>query len=102
MKISKNETLNNRTLLGPWKVQKAKDTQSRLAIIRDIQGYGVAEMFTRGTEQEQNQVAALIAAAPEMFELLESLYCGCSNLYPHANNCFMIKVESILKKARGE
>lgn len=97
---TKNETLSNRTLLGPWKVQKAKDTQSRLAIIRDVQGYGVAEMFTRGTEQEQNQVATLIAAAPEMFEALE-----------YAQEClekgiksddFLWQLDALIKKARGE
>lgn len=44
----------------------------------------------------------LIAAAPELLEALESVYCSCSAIHQHKDNCFMLKVEKALAKAKGE
>ena len=96
------QALTSRTLVTPWKVIPAAETQSRLAIIRDSQGYGVAEMYTRGTEAEQNQVANLIAAAPEMLEALEKCL-PLLDLYKEGPWLEALTMaEQALKKAKGD
>lgn len=85
---------------GPWKFNINKTALLALnennehSFIYNASPYNYIEPNTAN--------ATLIAAAPEMLDALESVYCECSSLYLHADNCFMLKVESILKKAKGE
>lgn len=94
---------------GPWNVEK-ETTANGITHI-SIRGEPDTHLFT-GVQickinyhlDFKNDLANahLIAAAPEMYEALGSVYCNCHTLYPCEPGCFMLKIESVLKKSRGE
>lgn len=91
-----------KNLFTPWKVIPVSESQSRLAVVRDSQGYGVTELFTRSTEAEQNEVANLIAAAPEMLEALETMLKRFDDLAETNQDQDLIDtVLKLINKAKG-
>lgn len=81
---------------GPWEIE-IRDNESNKEQVSICSNDGETLAYINKYED-----SVLIAAAPEMLEALGAVYCECSELYPHNKNCFMIKVESALKKTRGE
>lgn len=60
-------------------------------------------VFSGEISIEQKANAHLIAAAPEMYELLEELECSALNIEQTANNLAYRKmIRELLAKARGE
>lgn len=80
---------------GPWEYDhgNAIKTKNGLLIANISRGLDDGEIVAN---------ANLIAAAPEMLEALSKVYCSCSSLYSHSPGCFMIEIELIIAKARGE
>lgn len=85
---------------GPWKFNINKT--ALLALNENNEHSYIYHASQYNYIEPNNANAALIVAAPEMLEALESVYCQCSELYPHDSNCFMLKVESVLKKIEGK
>lgn len=88
---------------GPWKVKFKKDCDWQ---IRSADGYSILaiphdEEYGRPSEDSAN--ANLIAAAPEMFEVLETMraYFDHRNLTP-PDKAAIQTMDMIIKKARGE
>jgi len=77
---------------GPWKVVG----ESTLNIIsyHIPKGRKICSLLSQSTEDFKN--AALIAAAPEMLEMLETI------LNETDDAVWVSKIESILNKAKGE
>ena len=60
----------------------------------------IAQLF--GEEKEKEENAALMAAAPELLEELESHCAICMWRHPECEKCDSCKTRKALKKARGE
>lgn len=60
-------------------------------------GFGTAH-----TETEHKANAALIAAAPEMYEQLKRHCAMCMMMHPDCEGCEICDTGKVLKKARGE
>lgn len=56
--------------------------------------------FTPGSADEAN--AALIAAAPEMYEQLKRHCALCMMMHPECEKCKLCETKKVLMKARGE
>lgn len=84
------KTKNNKHTPGKWTSQYF--TESTTLIKAENHSKAIAEI--RGTNIKAN--AALIAAAPEMFEMLENI------LNETDDAVWISKIESILNKAKGE
>lgn len=89
---------------GPWRAGKSI-YQSQARVVAE-KGGRVADVFAY-EEDQAHANAALIAAAPEMYEMLKNICEGCANnRVMFAENvegdCSACKISDLLKKARGE
>lgn len=94
---------------GPWKVFRASDGRSILGV-GDKNAGGITDcgdvstndlgLWRSGTERDAN--AALIAAAPAMYDALESAI-GAMEVLGHPKNYgALLKAQKVLAAARGE
>lgn len=85
---------------GPWQVGKSI-YQSQARVVAE-KGGRVADVFAY-EEDQAHANAALIAAAPEMYEALADIAENCGN-HGCSETCAEAdcKICEILKKARGE
>ena len=79
---------------GPWQTFMAG------ASVGDSDGLGIAALWRDGDELEAN--AALIACAPEMYEILDEISDGLLEAGGFGNCALAKRIESLLAKARGE
>lgn len=103
---------------GPWKIESG--VSNRVYLINDEKNKAIGEVVYCDTRKPQD--AALIAAAPEMLEALEAVMAamphsmdtmrsGWENQYKGTTNLYnlvaaqaeaMVKVQSAIRKAKGE
>jgi len=79
---------------GPWRAGKSI-YQSQARVVAE-KGGRVADVFAY-EEDQAHANAALIAAAPEMYELLQKMY-----YFDELLTCRIPDVGEVLEKARGE
>ena len=94
--------MNEKFTHGPWMVNKSIPTY----IYNNEHGSICCIHFINSRKlnslEESSANAALIAAAPEMYEELK-LHCArCMWAHPSCERCDTCKTMKILKKARGE
>ena len=78
---------------GPWTAEEYKHGHGAW-VVRSPDGYLIAENMA-------GQDAALLAAAPDMYDALYSVCVACK-MRDHETECKLCTVEAALRKARGE
>lgn len=98
-------TRNFQFMQGPWKVIQYNGFADYSIAVADRNGIVIAEIVDFDND---HQTAALIAAAPEMYAMLQRICemqaeCYGHGIETHLNLITMAKdARDILKKARGE
>lgn len=99
---------------GPWHIKKSEEIRSpyggnvsstRITILDTPGGqyqsrHVIAQVAKGNGRGEAN--AALIAAAPEMYEQLKRHCALCMMMHPDCEGCEICDTGKVLKKARGE
>jgi two-component SAPR family response regulator len=83
--------MNEKFTPAPWQVFRKESS------VGCKEGQGIAELWRDGDERKAN--AALIAAAPEMYEMLSKLSMQLTAINAHKA---VNDIEQLLAKARGE
>lgn len=104
-----------KTLFGPWIIEKELKTEycSRTGAkkeytclwVKDLRGRSVALYSDQYSKQENmNEIASLVAAAPELYDLVDLLASVLVNAVDPNDFGKILneKVLPVLKKARGE
>jgi hypothetical protein len=88
---------------GPWKAELHIDPQWRISV--EGQRFNIVATTCQGNDEAN---ARLIAASPEMFELLQDaskrLGCGCGHDEPICGECKKVedRIESLIAKVEGK
>ena len=99
---------------GPWFIKQSEEIRSpyspnvsstRITILDEPGGqyqsrHVIAQVAKGNGRGEAN--AALIAAAPEMYEQLKRHCALCMMMHPDCDGCEICDTGKVLKKARGE
>ena len=82
---------------GPWKVLEIKNDKELMFIVKsDERMIGSFHGFYSDADDKLKADARLLAAAPEMFEMLENI------LNETDDAVWITKIESIINKAKGQ
>ncbi len=81
---------------GPW----SQCFANGIIIQTESTGYGICKVI--GNLESDKANAALIACAPEMYELLDEISDGLLEAGGFGNCALAKRIESLLAKARGE
>lgn len=82
---------------GPWKVLEIKNDKELMFVVKsDERMIGSFHGFYSDADDKLKADANLLAAAPEMFEMLETI------LNETDDAVWITKIESIINKAKGE
>ena len=90
---------------GPWIVREEPSSDGH-PVISPVGGYAICQSWNQGETYDANANAALIAAAPEMYEALNELQQlfrdDLAPGYIYACKDVLKNADAALKKARGE
>lgn len=87
---------------GPWKAAVRVEDDVNILTIYGINSITeIGALCPQDSIEETKSNAALISAAPEMYDALKSECVSCQ-LRDHETNCEECKIGKALKKARGE
>lgn len=97
---------------GPWRLRHGSESKIEniagrkvaTADLQDMQPYSPwGQMRGRiAATPERKANAALISAAPEMYEQLKRHCAMCMMMHPDCEGCDICDTGKVLKKARGE
>ena len=108
--MSGREEREERFTPGPWRAQVVCNLHPFLntnncVVFSEVERGGIVTSIPYGKDEPERAANAhLVAAAPEMYELLDELrYWFCEGVPEHLNKeTTGMKITDVLKKARGE